>query len=82
MHEMARHGIHTTEVLTVSIETLDAMRKYQATIHDHKTLKHVLHGTNSQQAGEYMEFQLQVLKSLRLRSESNDKRLGNEIALV
>ena len=78
---MARHGIHTTEVLTVSIETLDAMRKYQATIYDHKTLKDALHGT-SQQAGEYMEFQLQVLKSLRLRSESNDKRLGNEISLV
>ncbi|KAI9786717.1 MAG: hypothetical protein M1816_007858 [Peltula sp. TS41687] len=82
MHEMARHGIHVTEVLAVSIETVDAMREYQAAIHNYKTLNSVLEYTDRQQAGEYMKFQVQVLKSLKRRSESNDKRLHNEIELA
>lgn len=82
MHEIARHGIHATEALAVSIETLDAMRKYQLTIYDHDTLKRVLGGTQRRQADEYTGFQLQALKSLKLRSDSNNKRLENEISLV
>lgn len=82
MHEIARHGIHATEALAVSIETLDAMRKYQSTIYNHDTLKRILGGTQRWQADEYTKFQLQALKSLKLRSDSNNKRLENEISLV
>jgi hypothetical protein len=39
--------------------------------------------TNYQdQAKEYMRFQIQIVKSLKLRSESNQERLKNEINLV
>ncbi len=35
-----------------------------------------------EQAQEYMSFQLQMVKSLKLRSDSNHERLKNEITLV
>ena len=56
MHEIARHGIHATEALAVSIETLDAMQKYQLTIYDDDTLKRAFGKIRRRQADEYTEF--------------------------
>ncbi|RYP36265.1 hypothetical protein DL767_003418 [Monosporascus sp. MG133] len=78
MHEMARHGIHVSEVLEASIQTLEAMQSYQAAIHNETMLSECYR----RQANEYAKFQLQCLRSLKLRSQSNDKRLENEINLA
>ena len=81
MHDIARHGLHVTEVLGVTIGTIDALRKYQKSIHarqmeDAPSLEY------GHQADEYMAFQIHVLRNLKHRSESTNKRLGNEISLV
>ncbi|RYP02538.1 hypothetical protein DL764_005782 [Monosporascus ibericus] len=78
MHEMARHGIHVSEVLEAAIQTLEAMQSYQVAIHDETLLSQCYR----RQANEYGKFQLQSLRSLKLRSQSNDKRLENEINLA
>jgi hypothetical protein len=75
---MARHGIHVSEVLAVSIQTLEAMQRSQAAIH--KILE--LDKPYCDRTDEYTDFQIRTLKSLNLRSESNNKRISNEIALV
>lgn len=80
MHEIARHGIHISEVLEVSTQTLEALQDYEAATR--QTLIPALEEEYCQQMNEYMKFQLQTLKSLKLRSESNNKRLQNEITLV
>lgn len=82
MHEITRHAIHVSEVLQVSIETVAAIRKYQQAIHGRRLGGSLIDQTCRQQADEYLGFQLQVLKSLKLRSESTDRRLVNEVGFV
>lgn len=80
MHEVARHGMHVTEVLDVCIETFLAIQRYQdATF---KLMNTALEAPYVLEAKEYLQFQLQTLKSLKLRSQSNEKRIQNEITLV
>ncbi|MFI5420339.1 MAG: hypothetical protein ACHQ1H_05180, partial [Nitrososphaerales archaeon] len=79
MHEMARHGMHLSEVLEVSTQSFEGLQKYQASIHE--SLEPEI-GHTHQQAEEYARFQVQCLKSLKQRSESNNQRLQNEIILV
>jgi len=81
MHDIARHGLHVTEVLGVAIETIDALRKYQKAIHA-RQMGDAPSREYGNQADEYMAFQVHVLRNLKHRSESTNKRLGNEISLV
>ncbi|KAH7028036.1 uncharacterized protein B0I36DRAFT_328494 [Microdochium trichocladiopsis] len=78
MHEIGRHGIHMSEVLEVSANTINSLLEYQKTVYKKTTLSQEY----TMQAEEYMKFQLTAIKSLKLRSASNDKRLENEIALA
>lgn len=80
MHEVARHGIHITEVLEASVQTLEAIKLCQENVYD--KLKTKFEPTYLHQAKEYTDFQVQSFKNLKLRSGSNDKRLQNEINLV
>jgi len=80
MHEMARHGIHVSEVLEASIQTLEAIQICQIAIN--KTMISELRDNYGHQADEYGKFQVQSLRSLKLRAESNNKRLENEVTLV
>jgi len=80
MHEMSRHTIHVSEILSVTIETMEEMQRHQMAIRG--SLPADLGKTYQEQAKEYMSFQLQLLKSLKLRSDSNQERLKNEVNLV
>jgi hypothetical protein len=80
MHEISRHAIHVSEVLSVTIETLEGIQRQQKAIYG--SLPTELGKTYQEQAQEYMSFQLQMVKSLKLRSTSNHDRLKNEITLV
>ena len=76
---MARHAIHVSEVLDVAIQTMGGLQQHQKAIHqslfpDRKNY--------TEYAKEYTSFQLQTLKSLKSRSDSNLERLKNEITLV
>jgi hypothetical protein len=80
MHEISRHAIHTSEVLTATIGTMTELQRYQTNIH--RSLSSDLEEQYKEQAKAYTDFQIQCIKSLKLRSESNQKRLENEINLV
>jgi hypothetical protein len=80
MHEISRHATHVTEVLSVTIETMKEIQRQQKVIYE--SLSSDLAKPYQEQAQEYMSFQLQMLKSLKLRSESNHDRLKSEITLV
>lgn len=74
MHEISGHAIHVT------IETLQKMEEQQKAIH--KDLSPPLGKTDREQAQQYMSFQIQMVKSLSLHSNSNLERLIGEVALV
>ena len=80
IHEMSRHAIHTSEVLEASIDTLKEMQHCRIAIH------HRLHPdlgeTYREQAKDYAQFQISLVKALKLRSDSNQERLKNEVNLV
>lgn len=80
MHDISRHGIHTSEILSATIETLQEMLRYQTEVYDKEPCAH--EKTYQVQAKEYLRFQIQLTKSLKLRSDSNQKRLENEVDLV
>ncbi|RKK81966.1 hypothetical protein BFJ68_g17581 [Fusarium oxysporum] len=80
MHDVSRHSIHTSEVLSATIETLQEMLRCQTKLCDKLPGAH--DNTYQEQAKEYMKFQIQLAKSLKLRSDSNQRRLENEVDLV
>lgn len=80
MHDVSRHAIHTAEILSATIETMTELQRYRTDIH--KQLPIDLDQDYKEQAKAYMDFQIQLVKSLKLRSESNQKRLENEVSLV
>jgi hypothetical protein len=77
---MARHGIHVSEILDVSIQSLDGLRKYQEAVHDMHRLE--LPRNYRTQATELIQFQIQAVRNLKQRSDANNQRLNNEITLV
>lgn len=80
MHDVSRHAIHTAEILSATIETMTELQRYRTDIH--KRLPIDLDQNYKEQAKAYMDFQIQLVKSLKLRSESNQKRLENEVSLA
>ncbi|KAJ4232892.1 hypothetical protein NW757_013807 [Fusarium falciforme] len=80
MHDISRHCIHTSEILSATIETFQEMLRYQTEVYQKMPGEH--EKTYQEQAKEYMKFQIQLAKSLKLRSDSNQKRLENEVNLV
>lgn len=80
LHDIARHAIHVTEALDVSLHTLDHI------------LRHHMRYTGQtdppqkpnafQDVRSRLEFAQSCLNSLRQRSISNEKRLQNEIQLT
>ncbi|KAF9691615.1 hypothetical protein EKO04_010517 [Ascochyta lentis] len=82
MYEAARHAIHTFEVLTISVQTVEAMQQ---------DLVHLSSGNQQidksrlrslKKSRTQIKFQVQMLQNLLLRSQSNKERLKNEIALA
>ncbi|KAK4156191.1 hypothetical protein C8A00DRAFT_31001 [Chaetomidium leptoderma] len=80
IHEMSRHAIHTSEILDAAIDTLKEMQHRQTTVHE--SLHADLDETYREQAKDYAQFQISLVKSLKLRSDSNQERLKNEINLA
>lgn len=83
MHEIARHGVHVNETLSVAARSLGALRQY----HD-LYLKNVNQGGSKSKnktwdtIGSRLRFQLDLLENLNERSVANNARIQNEITLV
>jgi hypothetical protein len=86
MHEISRHTIHISEVLLVTIQNFESLREQQRYIHNESLQsdkgKMLLGKEYRERALEYLNFQIQMLKSLRERSISNHSRLSSEIVVV
>ena len=82
LHNFARHTIHSTETLGVTLNTVDNIIKQHAEL----TGKHCREEPESPKAflqtRQHMQFQRQMLASLRARSIANEQRVQNEINLV
>lgn len=75
MHEAARHAIHITEVLAVSVQTAETMLQNLIRVSGHRRNAH-------DESQHHLTFQTQMLRNLLLRSQSNKERLQNEVAQV
>lgn len=96
IHDHARHAYHSSEVLEAAIQTVEQLGRYQREIHETiahgqrngsgsdsgSRLSHGLTLTYRAQAREYAQFQISLVKSLKLRSDSSLQRLKNEVGLV
>ncbi|RDA85371.1 hypothetical protein CP532_6429 [Ophiocordyceps camponoti-leonardi (nom. inval.)] len=79
MHDVSRHAVHLNEVYTAAIETMENLLRRQKLTQDAIAS---LDKTYKEQAQESMSFYLQLMKSLKLRSASNQERLNAEIVLA
>ncbi|OKL61209.1 hypothetical protein UA08_03621 [Talaromyces atroroseus] len=77
MHEISRHSIHVSEVLLVTIQNFEMLREQQTYMHNQCGFAKEYR----EQAHEYLNFQIQMLRSLRERSISNHSRLTSEITV-
>ncbi|KAK3497514.1 uncharacterized protein B0T23DRAFT_85886 [Neurospora hispaniola] len=96
IHDHARHAYHSSEVLEAAIQTVEQLGRYQREIHETiahgqrngsgsgggSRLGHSLTLTYRAQAREYTQFQISLVKSLKLRSDSSLQRLKNEVGLA
>jgi hypothetical protein len=80
MHQNSKHATHVLEVLSVTVETMEGIQRQQDSIY--RSLPSGLAETDREQAQEYMKFQLQMMKNLKVRASSNHERLQSEIKLV
>jgi len=80
IHEMSRHAIHKSEVLEATIDTLKDMQECRTVIQGR--LREDLGKTYREQSKDHAQFQISLVRSLKLRSDSNHKRLENEINLA
>ncbi|KAK8029444.1 hypothetical protein PG993_010735 [Apiospora rasikravindrae] len=77
LHDLARHAIHVTETLDVALGTMHAI------LVQHQAVKAGLPDDRAwQRVHSRLLFSRQMLESLRCRSNSNEKRLLNEIQLA
>ncbi|KAK0748327.1 hypothetical protein B0T21DRAFT_356331 [Apiosordaria backusii] len=93
VHEMSRHAIHSSETLEAAIDTLKELQRCRAMAHDSfpsrppsatvaaddTTATTSLTQTYKHQAHQHAQFQISLLKNLKLRADSNRERLKNEI---
>ncbi len=80
LQNLLRHVYHLAEVENVAVQTMTQLASVQETTY--KLLPPGLTNTYQHQAKEYMLFQLQMMRSLKLRTEASHQRLQGEINLV
>ncbi|KAM3072418.1 hypothetical protein ACMFMG_009221 [Clarireedia jacksonii] len=82
MHELARHTIHASEMLEITLETLTAMIQEHDALFDGADALGIKSKTLSRQTGRDLKFQSTMLKGFHLRSKALEERLRNEISLA
>ena len=78
MHEMARHAIHSSEMLAMAIETLTSIiQEHQIFVADNSIGVGIYRQTEKD-----LRYLSTLFKSLHLRSKALEERMRNEINLV
>ena len=78
MHEMARHVIHSSEMLEMALEVVAGMIREHAQFLSENPAAVVY----SKQTGNDLRYQSTILKCIHLRSKALKERLNSEINLV
>lgn len=78
--ELSRHSIHVDEALEATADIVGEIQQRQTAVHE--ILCRELGEAYTEQARDYIRFQISLLKNLKLRSNSNKERLRNEVNLV
>ncbi|KAI1116609.1 hypothetical protein F5Y14DRAFT_48744 [Nemania sp. NC0429] len=81
LHDIARHAVHVTETLDVSVQTVQRMLARHRELMQQQQQLQSDEG-QSQESQSQLEFYESFLTSLRQRSVSNEKRMANEIQLA
>ncbi|PSN59256.1 hypothetical protein BS50DRAFT_641131 [Corynespora cassiicola Philippines] len=81
LHETARHAIHSFETLNVTVETLDTLQHQVMDLSLSKQSDKKQAYASCQIRSQF-GFQVQMLRNLLHRSQSNKERLQNEISLA
>jgi Mg2+ and Co2+ transporter CorA len=76
LHDLARHAIHVTETLDVTIHTMEGMLRQHQDLRSDVSNKHAWRAIHQK-----LLFSKQIIGSLQCRSRSNQERLQNEIQL-
>jgi len=82
LHEISRHATHSSETLTVTIQTIESMLKRHKDFYDGSRSQTAVTGTDWRATHQYIDFQAQLIRNLKLRSQANQERLQSEITLV
>jgi Mg2+ and Co2+ transporter CorA len=80
LHDIARHAIHVTETLEVTVQNIEQIVKQHELFVSSRT--HSQTETNHQEVSRRLAFFKSYIDSQRQRSISNEKRLQNEIQLA
>jgi hypothetical protein len=77
LHEIARHAIHSTEMLATAINVVEAM------VQEHKDRASQWKSTLAErEAKRSLQYHKTLLQGFHLRSQALESRLGNELNLV
>lgn len=83
LHEIARHGVHVSETLSVATRSLDAMQRHHEWFRANSDLTQSKNSRRRwDKVGSRFESQLGLLQGLLQRSEANNARIQNEITLA
>lgn len=82
LHEVARHSIHSSETLEVAVQTLSANCQQNRVPCKAVASSDTIQAVAFSKTLQALQFRLQVLQSLKARSQANEARLSNEITLV
>ncbi|KAI9774479.1 MAG: hypothetical protein M1839_001712 [Geoglossum umbratile] len=85
LHEIARHIIHSSEVLETAIDTMDSIIQQHELFIAERSPN--INGNpdshpSFRQTGKYLQFQFKLFKALRGRSQANGERLRSEIGMA
>ncbi|KAF2632494.1 hypothetical protein BU25DRAFT_381962 [Macroventuria anomochaeta] len=82
LHEISRHATHSTETLSVTTESMKAMRERHKDFHERSHSTTIANNACWTMTQQRMDFQAQLIRNLKLRSRANQERLQSEITLA
>lgn len=76
LHEISRHATHSKETLSVTSDSMNAMRQRHLDFHERSN------NARWMATQQHISFQGQLIRNLKLRAQANQERLQSEITLV
>lgn len=77
MHELARHAIHSSEMLSMAIEVVSSMARENDVSYGEVQAALANMEVGGKRTGQVLRYYITLLKSLHFRSQALESRLGN-----